>query len=68
VNEITLDDLILRLGSPQAAYDYLMHLMSGGEQRADMPQVDVKVECTVAKYDGEYSPDKEPVEVLHFKD
>jgi hypothetical protein len=56
------------LGSRDAALEYLYSLMNGAPQRADLPRVHLKVEYSVAKFDGDITPGKEPVEVLHFKD
>lgn len=60
-----VEQIIQTLGSEEAAFAYFQSVLAGAEQRPDLPRVHITETVTLAKYDGEYSPDKAPVEVIH---
>jgi hypothetical protein len=56
------------LGSDDAVLEYIQAILAGKDQRADLPRIKVRETVTLAKFDGEYEPGKEPVEVTTLED
>lgn len=59
-----LDELRKRFESEEDLIKYICSIASGGEQRNDLPRIKFRESATLAKFDGEYEPGKQPVEVI----